>query len=73
MLLSLSSLSLMHPALPALLGSQATESDPLFSSALEAASSLNMYLAEIGKTPYSQSKTHSKNYSRQVKKIIEAL
>ena len=54
--------------------SQATESDPLFSSASEAASSLNMYLAEIGETPYSQSKARSKNYSRQkMKKITETL
>ena len=36
--------------------SQATESDPLFSSTSEAASSLNMYLAEICETLYSQSK-----------------
>ena len=54
--------------------SQATESDPLFFGASEAASSFNMYLAEIGETPYSQSKAHSKNYSRQkVKKITETL
>ena len=33
-----------------------------------------MYLAEIGETPYSQSKARSKSYSRQkVKKITEAL
>ena len=33
-----------------------------------------MYLAEVGETPYSQSKAHSKSYSRQkVKKITEAL
>ena len=54
--------------------SQATESDPLFSHASEAASSLNMCLAEIGETPYSQSRARSKSYSRQkVKKITEAL
>ena len=54
--------------------SQATESDPLFSSTSEAASSLNMYLSEISETPYSRSKACSKSYSRQkVKKITEAL
>ena len=50
---------LSEPDLPSLPSSQATESDPLFSSASEAASSLNMYLAEIGETPYSQSKTQT--------------
>ena len=65
---------LSEPDLPSLSSSQATESDPLFSSASEAASSLNMYLAEIGETPYSQRKARSKSYSRQkVKKITEAL
>ena len=50
--------------------SLATESDPLFSDASETASSLNVYLAEIGETPYSQSRACSKSYSRQkVKKI----
>ena len=52
----------------------ATESDPLFFNESEATSSLNMYLAEVGETPYSQSRARSKNYSRQkVKKITEAL
>ena len=65
---------LSEPDPPSPPSSQATESDLLFSSASEAASSLNMYLAEIGETPYSQSKAHSKSYSRQkVKKITEAL
>ena len=63
---------LSEPDPPSPPSSQATESDPLSSSASEAASSLNTYLAEIGETPYSQSKAHSKNYSRQVK-ITEAL
>ena len=53
--------------------SEATSSDPLFSDASEAASSLNMCLAEIGETPYSQSRARSKCYSRQkMKKITEA-
>ena len=56
---------LSEPDPPSLFCSEATESDPLFSSASEATSLLNMYLAEIGETPYSQSKAHSKNYSRQ--------
>ena len=54
--------------------SQATESDPLFSHGSEAVSSLNVCLAEIGETPFSQSRARSKTYSRQkVKKITEAL
>ena len=64
---------LSEPDPPSPPSSQATESDPLFSIASEAASSLNMYLTEIGETPYSQSKTHSKNYSRQKVNITEAL
>ena len=39
-----------------------------------AISSLNKCLAEIGETPYSQSKARAKNYSRQkVRKITEAM
>ena len=39
-----------------------------------AVSSLNKCLAEIGETPYSQSKARAKKYSRQkVKKITEAM
>ena len=54
--------------------SQATESDPLFSRGSEAVSSLNVCLAEIGETPFSQSRARSKTYSGQkVKKITEAL
>lgn len=53
---------------------QATESDPLFSRSSEAVSSLNVCLAEIGETPFSQSRAQSKTYCRQkVKKITEAL
>lgn len=70
MLLTLSSPSLILPSPPT---SQATESDPLFSNASEAASSLNMYLAEIGETPYSQGRASSKSYSRQKVKTTEAL
>ena len=63
-----------EPDPPSPPSSQATESDPLFSTASEAASSLNMYLAKKGETPYSQSRAHSKSYSSQkVKKITEAL
>ena len=63
-----------EPDPPRPTSSLATESDPLFSNASEAASSLNMHLAEVGATPYSQSKARSKSYSRQkVKKITEAL
>ena len=54
--------------------SQATESDPLFSHSSEAVSSLNVCLAKIGETPFSQSRARSKTYSGQkVKKITEAL
>ena len=54
--------------------SQATESDPLFSHGSEAVSSLNVCLAEIGETPFSQSRARSKTYCGQkVKKITEAL
>ena len=54
--------------------SQATESDRLFSHGSEAVSSLNVCLAEISETPFSQSRARSKNYCRQkVKKITEAL
>ena len=54
--------------------SQATESDPLLSHSSEAVSSLNVCLAEIGETPFSQSRAWSKAYSKQkVKKITEAL
>ena len=54
--------------------SQATESDPLFSHGSETVSSLNMCLAEIGETPFSQSRARSKTYSREkVKKVTEAL
>ena len=51
--------------------SQATESDPVFSHA--AASTLKMCLAEIGETPYSQSRARSKSYSTQMVKVTEAL
>ena len=64
---------LSEPDPPSPHSSQATESDPLFSDASEAASSLNMYLAEIGETPYFQSKARSKSYSRQKVKTTEAL
>ena len=65
---------LSEPDPPSPPSSHATESDPLFSDASEAASSLNMYLAEISETPYSQSRACSKSYARQkVKKITEAL
>ena len=48
--------------------------DLLFSQGSEAVSSLNVCLAEIGETPFSQSRARSKTYSRQkVKKITEAL
>ena len=54
--------------------SQATESDPLFSHSSEAVSSLNVYLAEIGETPFSHSRARLKTYCGQkVKKITEAL
>ena len=56
---------LSEPDPPSPPTSQATESDPLFSSPLDAACSLNMYLAEIGETPYSQSRAHSKSYILQ--------
>ena len=36
--------------------SQAKESDPLFSQGSQAVSSLNVCLAEIGETPFSQSR-----------------
>ena len=63
-----------EPDPPRPTSSLATESDLLFYNASEAASSLNMYLAEVGETPYSQNKAYSKSYSRQkVKKITEAL
>ena len=59
---------------PTLPSSQATESDPLFSHGSEAVSSLNVCLAEIGETPFSQSRGRSKAYCGQkVKKITEAL
>ena len=54
--------------------SQATESDPLFSHSSEAVSSLNVCLAEIGETPFSQSRARSKTYCGQkAKKITAAL
>ena len=63
-----------EPDSPRPTSSLATESYPLFSNASEAASSINIYLAEVGETPYSQGKARSKSYSRQkVKKITEAL
>lgn len=52
--------------------SQATESDPLFSCGSEAVSSLNVCLAEIGETLFSQSRAWSKNYCGQkVKKLLK--
>ena len=54
--------------------SQATESNPLFSHGSEAVYSLNVCLAEISETPFSQSRVRSKTYSRQkLKKITEVL
>ena len=54
--------------------SQATQSDSLFFHSSEAVSSLNVCLAEIGETPFSQCKSRSKVYCGQkVKKITEAL
>ena len=53
---------------------QESESDPLFCDVSGATSSLNMYLADVGETPYSLCKARSKSYSRQkVQKITEAL
>ena len=54
--------------------SHATESNPLFSHGSEAVYLLNVCLAEISETPFSQSRVQSKTYSRlKVKKITEAL
>lgn len=53
---------------------QAEEPDPSFSHNPTAVTSLNTCLADIGETPFSQSRARSKTYSRQkVKKITEAL
>ena len=72
MLPSLSPLSLILLLLLAHM--QATESDPLFSQGSEAASLLNVCLAEIRETPFSQNRARSKTYSGQkVKRITEAL
>lgn len=50
------------------------EETELYVQTPAAVSSLNMCLAEIGETPYSQSKARAKSYSRQkVKKITEAM
>ena len=57
MLPSLSPLSLIDP--PTLPSSQTTESDPLFFHSSEAVSLLNLCLADIGETPFSQSRAYS--------------
>ena len=58
----------LYPLTPP--SSQATESDLLFSHGPEAVSSLNVCLAEIGETPFSQSRAQSKTYCGQkVKKM----
>ena len=46
--------------------------EPLYFQTSEAVSSLNKCLAEIGETPYSQSRARAKSYPRQiVKKILK--
>jgi len=48
--------------------------DPLYFQTSAAVSSLNKCLAEVGETPYSQSRAHAKSYPREkVKKITEAM
>jgi len=54
-----------EPDSPTLPNSQATESDPLFSHSSEAVSSLNVCLAEIGESLFSQSRRPSKAYRGQ--------
>ena len=54
--------------------SSGAESNSLFPHSSEAVSSLNMCLAEIGETPFSQSRGRSKTYyGQKVRKITEAL
>ena len=54
--------------------SSETEKAEVYVHTPEAIHSLNMCLADIGETPYSQSKARGKNYSRQkVKQITEAM
>jgi len=62
------------PSPPSSPSPEAKERDPLYFQTSAAVSSLNKCLAEVGETPYSQSRARAKSYPRQkVKKITEAM